>query len=76
MSLYGGDKVSIVPFVYPRGTVSVTSLGYFSSVGSSSKYSHPYLTLSLGVRHIKYYLNKKRGEKTKIHQATAGEGQA
>ena len=28
-----GDEVNYVPFVYPRGTVSVSSLGYFSSVG-------------------------------------------
>ena len=33
----GGDKVNIVPFVYPRRTVSVSSLGSFSSVGSSYK---------------------------------------
>ena len=25
----GGDEVNIVPFVYPRETVSVSSLGYF-----------------------------------------------
>ena len=31
----GGEYVSIVPVVYPHGTVSVLSLGYFSSVGSS-----------------------------------------
>ena len=29
-----GDEVSTTPTVYPRGTVSVSSLGYFSSVGS------------------------------------------
>ena len=39
----GGDEVSIMPVFYPRGTVSVLSLNYFSSVGSSSKPSHPYL---------------------------------
>ena len=33
----GGDEVSIIPVVYPRGTISVSSLGSFSSVGSSSK---------------------------------------
>ena len=32
----GGDEVNIMPFVYPRGTVSVSSLGSFSYVGSSS----------------------------------------
>ena len=25
----GGEEVGIVPVVYPRGTVSVSSLGYF-----------------------------------------------
>ena len=29
MHFDGGDKVSIVPFVYPCGTVSVLSMGYF-----------------------------------------------
>ena len=48
----GGEEVSIVPVVYPRGTVSVSSLGYFLSVGSSSKPSHPSLPVSLGSRHI------------------------
>ena len=48
----GGDKVNIVPFVYPRGAVSVSSLVSFSSVGSSSKPPHPYLPLSLGACHI------------------------
>ena len=62
---YGGDEVSIVPFVYPRGTVSVSSLGYFLSVGSSSKPSHTSLPLSLGARHIQEYFKKKRGRKRK-----------
>ena len=43
----GGEEVNIVTFVYSRGTVSVSSLGYFSSVGSSPKPSHTYLPLSL-----------------------------
>ena len=47
MHLDGGDKVSILTFVYHRETVSVSSLGSFSSVGYSSKKSHPYLPLSL-----------------------------
>ena len=64
--LNGGDEVNIVPFVYPRGKVSVSSLGYFSSVGSSSKPSHPSLPLSLVAHNIQEYLNNKRG-KTKIH---------
>ena len=58
---YGGDEVSIVPFVYPRGTVSVSSLGYFLSVGSSSKPSRPSLPVSVGARHIQEYFKKKRG---------------
>ena len=32
----GVEDVSILPFLYPRGTFSVSSLGYFSYVGSSS----------------------------------------
>ena len=46
-NMYRTDDVSIVPFVYPRETVSVSSLGYFSSVGSSYKPSRPSLPLSL-----------------------------
>ena len=42
-----GDEVSIMPVVYPHGTDSVSSLGSFSSVGSSSKTSHPSFPLSL-----------------------------
>ena len=64
--LDGGDKFIIVPFVYPRGTVSVSSLGYFSSVGSSSKPFHPSLLLSLGARHIQEYFKNKRGRKLKF----------
>ena len=37
----GGEEVSIVPVVYPRGKVSISSLDYFSSVGSSSKHFRP-----------------------------------
>ena len=66
MHLDGGDEVSIVPFVYPSGTVSVLSLGYFSSVGSSYKPSHPSLPLSLRARHIQEYFKKKRGRKRKL----------
>ena len=47
MNLDGGDEVSIVHFVFPLVTVSVSSLGYFSSVVSSSKPSYPSLPLSL-----------------------------
>ena len=63
--LNGGDEFSILSFVYPRGTFIVSSLGYFSSVGSSSKPSHPSLPLSLGARHIQEYFKKKRGRKQK-----------
>ena len=62
----GGDEVNIVPFVYPLGSVSVSPLGSFSSVGSSSKPSHPYLPLSIGAHHIQEYLKKKRGRKRKF----------
>ena len=43
----GGDEFSDMPVFYPRGTISVSSLGSFSSVGSSSKPSHSFLPLSL-----------------------------
>ena len=62
----GGDEVNIVLFVYPRGSVSVSSLGYFSSVGSSSKPYHPSLPLSLRACHIREYFKKKRGRKLKF----------
>ena len=61
----GGNEVSIMPVVYPCETVSVSSLGCFSSVGSSSKPYHPSLPLSLRLNHIQYYFNKKRGGKQK-----------
>ena len=61
----GGDEVSVMPVVYPRGRVSISSLGYFSSVGSSSKPRHPSLPLSLGVHCIQEYFNNKRGRKQK-----------
>ena len=48
----GGEDVSIVPVVYPRGTVSVSSLGSFSYFGSSSKPYHPSLPVSVGARQI------------------------
>ena len=57
----GVEDVSIVPVVYPRGMVSVSSLGYFSSTGSSSKPSHPTLPVSVVAHHIQDYLNNKRG---------------
>ena len=48
---YGGEDVSVVPFVYPRGIVSVSSL--FFSVGSSYKPYHPSVSVSVVARHIK-----------------------
>ena len=62
----GGDEFSIVPFVYPCGTVSVSSLGYFSSVGSSSKPSHPSLPVLIRAHHIQEYFKKKRERKRKV----------
>ena len=53
---YGGDEVNYVPFVYLQGTVSVSSLGYFLSVGSSYKPSHPSLPLSLGAHNIQEHI--------------------
>ena len=53
----GGDEVSIMPVVYPCGRVSVSSLGYFSSDGSSSKPRYPSLPLSIGVHRIQEYFN-------------------
>ena len=57
---YGGEEVSIVHVVYSRGTVSISSLGCFSSFGYSSKPSHPF-PLSLVSRHIQEYFKKKKG---------------
>ena len=55
-----------MPVVYPCGAVSVSSLGYFSSFGYSSKPSHPYLSVSVGARHIQEYPKKKRRSKLKF----------
>ena len=57
----GGEDISIVPILYPRGMVIVSSLGYFLSVGYSSKTSCPYFPVSLGAPHIQEYFNNKRG---------------
>ena len=63
----GGDEVSILTFVYPRGTVSVSPMGYFSYFGSYSKPSYPSLPVSVGERHIQeYFKKKKRGRKRKF----------
>ena len=61
----GDDEVSVMSVVYPCGTVSVSSLGSFSSVGSSSKSSHPSLPLSLRLHCIKEYFKKKKKKKKK-----------
>ena len=66
MDFNGGEEVNYMPFVYPRGTVSVSSLGSFLSVGSSSKPSRPSLPLSLGAHNIQEYLKRKRGRKRKF----------
>ena len=57
----GGDEVSVMLVVYPHGTVSVSLLGYFLSVGLSSKPSNPSLPLSLGLHLFREYFKKKRG---------------
>ena len=56
----GGNEFNIIPVVYPRGPISVSSLGYFFSVCSSSKPSHYCLPLSLGEKNIQDYFKKKR----------------
>ena len=48
----GGDEVSVMPVFYPRGTINVSSLGSFLSVGLSSKPSRPSLPLFLVVHRI------------------------
>ena len=62
----GGNEVSFRPVVYPCGMISVSSLGYFLSVGSSSKSSHPSLPIFLGVHCIQEYFNNKIGKKQKF----------
>ena len=62
----GVEEFSIVPVVYPCGMVSVSSLGYFSSVDSSYQPSHPSLPVSIGARHIQEYFKNKRGKKRKL----------
>ena len=62
----GGEEIIIATVIYPHGTVSVSSLGYFSSVGPSSKPSRPYLTISLGSLQMKDYCKNKKGRKRKL----------
>ena len=61
-----------MPVVYPHLTVSVSSLGYFSSIGSSSKPSHPSLPFSLRAHQIQEYFNNKRGRKRKFLKPQQG----
>ena len=61
----GGDEVSVLTFGYPRGIVSVLSLGYFLSVCLSYKPYHTSLPLSLGVHRIQDYFKKNRGRNRK-----------
>ena len=61
----GGENVTTVPIVYPRGAVSVSSFGYFSSVGSSSKPSHPFF-LSLSYQNTFKIISRIRGGGEKI----------
>ena len=65
MIVGGGDEVSVVSVVYTHGTVSVSSLGSFSSFGSLYKRSRPSLHISLGLNRIQWYFNNKRGRKRK-----------
>ena len=51
----GGEDVIIVTVVYPHGIFSVSSLGSFSSVGSSSKPSHPSFPLSRRTPHSRVF---------------------
>ena len=57
----GGDEVNILPFVYPCGTVSVSSLVFFPSVGSYSKTYHHYLPLSLSKHATFKSISRRRG---------------
>ena len=57
-----------MPGVYTCGMVIVLSLSYSSSVGSSSKPSHPYLPVSLVARHIQEYFRNNSGRKRKSIQ--------
>ena len=62
----GGEEVSILPVIYPCGTVCISSLGSFSSVGSSSKPSYPSFPVSIRERHIQEYYKNKWGRKRKL----------
>ena len=65
---YRDNDIIIISIVSILGSVSVSSLGYFSSVGSSSKPYHYSSPLSLRAHHIKEYFKKNRGKKRKFIQ--------
>ena len=71
----GGDDYFIIMYVVsPCDSVSVSSLGYFSPVGSSSKPSRYSFPLSIGEFHTQEYFKNKRGsnqEFIKSHQDMA-----
>ena len=62
----GGDEVSTMSVVYPLGEVSVSSLDYFSFLGSSSNPSCNSISIYLRACHTKEYFNKKRERKRKF----------
>ena len=72
----GGDEVSVMPIVYPHGTVSVSSLVFFGLL------IHHLNLLVLSLLSLSYYtifkiISRRRGGGgAKTHKATGGEGQA
>ena len=62
----GGEYISTVTIVYPHGMVRISSLGYFSSVCSSSKPSNTSLPVSLREHQIQEYSKNKWGRKRKL----------
>ena len=68
----GGEEFSIVPVVYPCVTVSVSSLGYFLSVGSSYKLSHPTFPLSISEHATLKRISRRIGGGAKIYYSTIG----
>ena len=57
----GGAEVIVMPVVYHCGTVSVSSLGSFLSVGSSPKPSRPFLPLSWSTPYSKLFQEEEGG---------------
>ena len=64
----GGDKVRIISIIYMRVLFGVLLLGYFFSIGPSSKNSYPSLPYSLGARQINYFFKRNMGGKQKFIQ--------